>query len=166
MNAVDVLRLPDTRVAWSRVDPDKPPGIHLPKLQGDVGWDLEAMEDIFILPMQACDVPVNLKLQLPSGYYAEIRNRSSMAKRGLYVDQNIVDTGFRGSLYVMIRNMRMPVGVDGNGAYMTDNFIKIRAGERVAQLLFHRVNPVWMDEVSEVDISTERATNGFGSTGR
>lgn len=153
MNAVDPLRNPHTCVRVARVNPALPLGIHHPKLAGDVGWDLEAMEDAVIQPYTALDVPVNLQMHLPNGYYAEIRNRSSMAKRGLYVDANIVDTGFRGPLFVMIRNMQSPS-------------LRIKAGERVAQLLFHRTQPVWLMEVAEVNTATERAINGFGSTGR
>lgn len=153
MNTVDPLRDSRHLVRHARVDPGLPPGIHHPKLHGDVGWDLEAMTDTRIQPHQAKDVAVNLRLHLPDGYYAEIRNRSSMAKRGLYVDANIVDSGFRGALYVMVRNMDV-------------DEIQIQAGERVAQLLFHRVCPVWLEEVVDISTDTERSVRGFGSTGR
>ncbi len=163
MSAVDVLRDPRFRIHAARVDLVLPLGIHRPKLQGDVGWDLEAMKAVTIMPMEACDVPVNVQLHLPPGFYAEIRNRSSMAKRGLYVDQNIIDTGYRGPLFVMIRNMTPPP-IPRISRF--DGAIVIKAGERIAQVLFHRVNPVWLLEVNEITTDTERAMNGFGSTGK
>lgn len=154
MNAVSTFRDSRNCVRWSPVDTTLPPGIHEPKLHGDVGFDLEAMYTIFIPSGESRDVAVNLKLWLPEGYYAEIRNRSSMARRGLYVDANIVDTGYRGPMFVLIRNMR--------GA---DEVAKIMPRERIAQLLFHRVNPVWLNQVDDVPDDTERGNNGFGSTG-
>lgn len=159
MNAVSTLRDHRNRVRWSSVVTTLPPGIHEPKLHGDVGFDLEAMHMAIIPPGESQDVAVNLKLWLPDGYYAEIRNRSSMARRGLYVDANIVDTGYRGPMFVLIRNMRKPTHDD------PEPTAKISPRERIAQLLFHRVAPIWLDETEDVPDDTERGSNGFGSTG-
>jgi dUTP pyrophosphatase len=167
VSSIDRTRARRNCLRWARIDPDLPPGLHQPKKQGDIGWDLEAMEDVVIGPMQSADVPVNAQIQLPEGFYADVRNRSSMARRGLYVDQNLIDNGYRGRLFVFIRNMRLPITV---GAYQQvrgngNQDITIRAGERIAQLVFHHAKPVWEMEVEEIDMTTERGGTGFGSTG-
>jgi dUTPase len=163
--AVDHLRADRTRVRVSRLDPDKPLGIHEPKRMGDVGWDLEAMEAVTIESGGYRDIPVNARLELPAGFYADIRNRSSMSQRGMYVDHSLIDNGYRGPLFVFVRNMLTP---DSAQADPVDGVpsIHIQAGERIGQVVFHRIKPVWLKEVAEIDLSGERGEQGFGSTGR
>lgn len=169
---------------WSRINPDLPPGIHRPKKHGDVGYDLEAMEDVIIPPMGIADVPVNAEVELPPNMWAAIRNRSSMGRRHLYVDQNVIDNGYRGPLYVLIRNMQLPSGksmyLAEDGAFVhstyqsitfTDdtpwdrNTIRIAAGDRIGQLVFHQMSMVRLSECEEIRRDTDRAASGFGSTG-
>lgn len=190
----DALR----RVGAAPVDPALPLGVRAPQLEGDIGWDLVAALDVAIGPGDAADVPVNLRLELPPGYYVDIRNRSSMARRGLYVDQNLVDNGYRGPMYVFIRNMALPqlraipdaemaaiIGTASSRLVLPGqeappyegpnvlqappqadpNTVIIKAGERIAQMVFHVAAPVWIDPVDEVGADTERGGDGFGSTG-
>lgn len=161
----DRLHQQKTCVRWARVDPAKPGGLHLPQLRGDIGFDMECMEDTLIPPMATVDVPVNARLEMPDGYYAFIWNRSSMGKRNLYVDQNLIDTGYRGRLFVLIRNMRLPRPVYESGHVHDDGEIVLRAGERIAQLIFQKVAPLWTVEVEEISTDTDRSVDGFGSTG-
>lgn len=154
----------------ARVHPDLPLGIHEPKRHGDVGWDLEAMEDVWIPPMQAVDVPVNASVELPEGTWAEIRPRSSISRMNLQVDAGTIDNGYRGRLFVLVRNMRLPMPLGGyNGIEGFDEQsvgIQINQGERIAQLVLYRMAPAWIHEVPMVDVTTDRSTAGFGSTGR
>lgn len=171
MSSIDLSRRASSKIQVARVNSDLPLGLHAPKKDGDIGWDLEAMETVVIGPMQSMDVPVNARIALPENYYADIRNRSSMARRGLYVDQNLIDTGYRGRLFVFIRNMQLPrycVSAWGGDPYIDEHVgkIKIEAGERIAQLVFHKLAPVWTIEVDVIDTLTERGEDGFGSTGR
>lgn len=162
---------------WSRINPDLPSGIHAPKKAGDVGYDLVAMERVVIPPMQALDVPVNAEIQLPPNMWATIRNRSSMGRRHLYVDQNVIDNGYRGPIFVLLRNMQLPRFTYGDGNYAGgpghpeieqdpySNVITIEPGERIGQLVFHTMTMVALFQVPEIDKNTERASSGFGSTG-
>jgi len=141
-----------------RINPEGS-GLHTPKLPGDIGWDLEAAEDVVIRPGEYYDVPTNIRLELPETMWAQILARSSIVKRGLMVDAGIIDTGYRGPLFVVVRNMkRNPPGALAPS-------IHLEKGERVAQLVFHRVEQVWTEEVSEI-AESERGSAGFGSTGR
>lgn len=178
--SVDKLKSTSHRVRWMKIDPNCPAGLHEPKRQNDVGWDLEAAEDIHIFPGQAVDIPTNVRLHLPDNIWAEIRARSSIARRGLQVDAGTIDTGYRGPLFALVRNMKtlQPQDIvpewnkDGttlqfNGLreWTEDNTILIKAGERVAQVVYHRCCPTWADEVEEIADDSERGSAGFGSTG-
>lgn len=200
--SMDKTHAERTHVRVAPVDPRHPIGICPPQMEGDTGYDLIAATTVSIGPMVAADIPVNVRLQLPPGFCVDIRNRSSMAKRGLYVDQNLIDEGYRGPLFVMVRNMTLPqmralsdaevMGVMGlspasalvipgnvqptrpahtgpNVAQMPaeadPGTVVIQAGERIAQLVFHRSQSVWVDVVPDISSDTERGERGFGSTG-
>lgn len=181
---IDKLKTDLGRMRVARADPDLPLGIHEPKREGDVGWDLVAMEDVTIPPMTALDVPVNAAVELPHRTWAEIRPRSSISRRNLQVDAGTIDNGYRGRLFVLVRNVQLPSEQWG---YYTDdgliistlrhmrfvdekvvngNAIRIQAGERIAQLVLYRACPAWIQEVEVVDTNTQRGSDGFGSTGR
>lgn len=176
--SLDKLKCEKNRVYWCRIDADCEAGLHAPKREGDVGWDLEAAEDTYILPGQAVDVPTNVRLHLPQNVWAEIRARSSIARRGLQVDAGTIDTGYRGPLFALVRNMKtlQPADIadrmlgevidfDGLRNWTEDNTVLIKAGERVAQVVYHRSCPTWAEEIDVIDESSERGSDGFGSTG-
>lgn len=155
---------------FAPVDPDQPIGIHDPKLPGDVGWDLVAMETVTIPPFGTADVPVNARMALPSGVWAEIRARSSIARRNLQVEAGVIDQGYRGPLFVLIRNMTLPphlifpleAGKDSAGG---DGTVTIQKGERVGQVVFHMIRDMMGIEVEQISEKTARGSAGFGSTG-
>jgi len=187
MSSIDRLKTSRRRVRWAKLDPDNDAFLHEPKRHGDVGWDLEASETVTIEPGQAIDVPTNVRIELPEDVWAEIRARSSIARRGLQVDAGTIDPGYRGPLFALVRNMTQPkpnelfqywteagshrVGFRPFRFYMDwkeNRSVTIEKGERVAQVVFHRVTPVWLEEVptDALDFNTHRGEGGFGSTGR
>jgi dUTP pyrophosphatase len=186
MTSVDTLKSASTLVQWTRIDKDCPAYLHEPKRHGDVGWDLEASQDITIRPGEAIDVPTNVRLHLPEGVWAEIRARSSIARKGLQVDAGTIDPGYRGPLFALVRNMRtltpvemynlldlrldvhqqrLSLGHKGVTRWVGDNAVQIMAGERIAQVVFHRVCKAWALEVEDIASDSERGVDGFGSTG-
>jgi dUTP pyrophosphatase len=152
-----------------RLNPSLPLGIHAPQHEGDCGWDLEAMETVVIPPMQSVDVPVNARVQLPPGTWGQMLARSSIAKRNLQVEAGVIDNGYRGPLFVVLRNMTLP-DVDiaplfgRGGHHPTRHSVTIQAGERLAQLVISKLfSGRLVEDVVEID--TARGDSGFGSTG-
>ncbi len=122
------------------------------KLDGDAGADLTCVEEYTLAPGEMKDIPVGLAVEAPVGMWYEIRPRSSTLRvRGLHVEPGTIDEGYRGPLYVFVRNE--------NGHPVT-----IVPGDRLAQIVFHQRNrPVfeWAEELS----ASDRGEGGFGSTG-
>ena len=139
---------------WARINPNGP-GLHTPKQPGDVGWDLESSASVTIHPHEVVDIETNVCLELHHSAWAEIRARSSIARRGLQVDAGVVDVGYRGPIFVLLRNMNKKEP------------IHIQQGERVGQIVFHWVVNLQGVEIPyvELDRATERGIGGFGSTG-
>ncbi len=109
----------------------------------DAGYDLYTSEDTILQPDKTTDVKLGFRMELPNGYYARIIGRSStMRKRRLLVVEGIIDTGYRGELYVGVYN---PTGYP----------IRVNAGERLAQMLIHE-NFHWLEvKEGEVDTNTD-----------
>ncbi len=153
------------QIRWDRIDPAGP-GLHQPKKAGDIGFDLEVAEDVEIAPGEAMDVPTNVRLELPDTLWVEVRARSSIARRGLQVEAGTIDPGYRGPLFALVRNLAQPFK-NHHGGVMVDesHTVVLNRGERVAQVVFHRVCIPSAIEVDAINMDTQRGTTGFGSTG-
>ena len=132
-----------------RLDKDLP--IPEYKTVGAVGFDLYSRETRIIGKFVTIRVPPGLAIELPTGYEAQIRPRSSTSADGVIVHLGTVDSDFRGELEVIITN--------------NDTLLKIERGDRIAQMVIAPVVRVDFEEVEALE-ETDRGGNGFGSTGR
>lgn len=123
------------------------------KYLGDAGADLYTSEEVVVPPGEFRDVPTGIRLGLPTGHWARIVGRSStLRKRGLLCAEGVIDQGYTGPIYAGVWNL-------------TDEPITIAVGERVAQLILHRIVEATYDQALEVVSSDGRGHNGFGSSG-
>lgn len=119
---------------------------------GDTCFDLYAVEPLVIQRSDTVVVPLGIAIELPAGYGAQVRPRSSQSKRGVLVSLGTVDGPFRGELGATITNLsREPY--------------EIEAGMRVAQLAIEQVPDFQMVEVLELS-ETVRGDAGWGSSGK
>jgi dUTP pyrophosphatase len=130
----------------------------VPKYQtsGSAGFDLHSTETATIEPNSTALIGSGLAFELPEGYEMQIRPRSGLAlKHSITVlnSPGTIDSDYRGEIKVILINHR------------TAPF-KIEIGERIAQAVITKYETV--SDFSEVDelSDTERASKGFGSTGK
>lgn len=133
------------------------PEIELPTYayEGDAGLDLRANEDITLLPLERKLISTGIAIAVPEGYAGFVQPRSGSAlKLGLSMPNTpgLIDSHYRGELKVVAVNL------DPKSA------IRIKKGERIAQLVIQEVPVVTLVEVDELD-ETDRGTGGFGSSG-
>lgn len=120
----------------------------------DAGMDLHAVEDVTLAPGAPQLVATGLTLEIPPGYEGQVRPRSGLAlKHGITVPNapGTIDPGYRGELRVILLNL-------GAADYT------IHAGDRIAQLILARYEPVEWDEGGLTE--SGRGIGGFGSSGR
>jgi dUTP pyrophosphatase len=118
---------------------------------GDAGYDLAACEDANLYRSgEWVKVKLGIKIQPPKGIWFELTGRSSNHTSGIEVSRAIIDGGYRGELFVIARS------VDGGTT--------IRRGDRIAQLVPHRLISLDWQETSMLEQSA-RGERGFGSTG-
>jgi dUTP pyrophosphatase len=122
---------------------------------GAAGMDIVSAVDVTIEAGARELVPTGFAVAVPHGYELQLRPRSGLAlKHGISLPNApaTVDSDYRGEIRVILIN-------HGDAPF------EIRRGERIAQLLVQRVEPVVFHEVSELP-ATDRGDGGFGSTGR
>jgi dUTP pyrophosphatase len=122
----------------------------------DAGWDLYSSEDICIGPGERALVSTNISMSIPNGFVGLIWPRSGLSvKKGIDVLAGVIDATYRGEVKVCLLN---------TGKSWEDDVFIINAGDRIAQILFQEVPHFNLVEVQDLD-STDRAENGFGSSG-
>lgn len=122
---------------------------------GDAGLDLRSNADLVIEPFERRLIPTGLAIAIPEGYAGFVQPRSGLALRqGLSFPNTpgLIDSHYRGELKVVAINLD------------PHNPIRIKRGDRIAQLVIQEVPVVSLVEVKELD-ETDRGSGGFGSSG-
>lgn len=146
---------------FSRVRPD----VILPTRANpsDAGLDLfycpEDDLSISLRPGQTALFETGIRLEIPHGYYLEIKNRSGNAyKRHLLVGACVVDSGYSGEIFVNLHNV-------GTEIQIVDPGMKIAQGVLLASLHL-RLREVSPEELYSDNITiSNRGDGALGSTG-
>lgn len=136
-------------------------GLPLPEYHtaGSAGMDLRAAlpenASVTLEPGKAEMIPTGLRIAIPEGFEGQIRPRSGLALKhgvGLPNSPGTIDADYRGDLNIIMMNYsRAP--------------FTIRRGERIAQIVFQRVEQMNWVEVETLP-ETARGEGGFGHTGK
>jgi dUTP pyrophosphatase len=140
LETIDILKVSPEATLPTRAHPD------------DAGLDLYCLEDALIAPQHGKSVRTGIAIALPQGYFAQVADRSSMAKKGIKTAGGVIDTGYRGEIHIVLWNL-------------SSEEIRIARGERIAQLLILPVATPAVREVTALD-ATARGAKGFGSSGK
>jgi dUTP pyrophosphatase len=121
------------------------------------GVDLRAVlaSEIKLSPLERKVIGTGIKIALPKGFEAQVRPRSGLsAKHGITVlnSPGTIDADYRGEIGVILVNL-------------SSESYTINPGERIAQLVFTKVEQVKWDLKEELDV-TSRGEGGYGSTGK
>ena len=120
------------------------------------GYDLYASQSLVLFPNETGVVGCGFQMRMPEDMCAMVCSRSGLAaKKGIFVSNapGILDADYRGEIKVILHNLsRSPFGV--------------RPGDRIAQMVFHKVERTSLNLVDTfVSSDTDRGTGGLGSTG-
>jgi dUTP pyrophosphatase len=121
---------------------------------GDAGVDLYSTEDYILKPGERTLVSTGIAISIPPGHEAQVRPKSGLAlKHGISIvnTPGTVDCEYRGEIGVIAINLGQ------------EDF-KIEKGNKIAQMVFNKIEEADFEEVEELD-DTTRGDGGFGSTG-
>lgn len=119
----------------------------------DSGFDLKSVEEFSLEPGEIKLIPTGIKLALPKGYEAQIRPKSGLSSKGFMVYLGTVDNEYRGEVKVITQNN-------------SNEMIEIKDGQKIAQIVFNKLDSIELAEISEVTENTSRGDGGFGSSGK
>ncbi len=124
---------------------------------GAAGMDIRAslIEPLTLQPMERVLVPTGLFIQLPSNFEAQIRPRSGLAiKQGITClnTPGTIDSDYRGEIKIILINLSGEKQI-------------IQPGDRIVQMVIQKTEKALLIPVTILQ-ETERATGGFGSTGK
>ena len=119
---------------------------------GDAGLDLYANDYYSIAPYQQALVSTGIKMIIPYGCAGLIWDKSGLANQGITTMGGLIDTGYRGEIKVIIKNL-------------SEDIYNIIPGQKIAQILIQKVE---LPEVEEgiIEDQTARQAGGFGSSGQ
>jgi len=122
---------------------------------GDAGADLALTEDLELAPHQRALVGTGVAVAIPEGYAGFVHPRSGLAHRvglGMVNAPGTIDAGYRGEIKVNLVN------------HDPERTIRLRRGDRIAQLVVQPVVRVRFEPVAQLPASA-RGAGGHGSTG-
>ena len=125
--------------------------------KGSSGMDIRASLDIPVTlqPLERTLIPTGLFVEVPDGYEIQIRPRSGLAiKQGITClnSPGTIDSDYRGEIKIILINLSSEEQV-------------INEGDRIAQMIIQKTERAEFEQVEFLN-ETERATGGFGHTGK
>lgn len=120
---------------------------------GAAGYDLFSPEDRVIKAWSRECISLGLSMMIPEDHYGQISSRSGLSLRnGIEVGAGVIDVSYRGIVSVLLYNL-------------SDTDYLVKKGDRIAQLILHKISTPEVKQVSELD-ETLRGEGGFGSSGK
>jgi dUTP pyrophosphatase len=122
----------------------------------DLGYDVFSLEAVRLGARETVKVRTGIAVearhpQTGAALGFLVRDRSSMAARGLATTGGVIDAGYRGEVLIVMTNLG-------------GEEIELKAGEKIAQMVPVPVLTGPVEVVGSLEDSV-RAAKGFGSTG-
>lgn len=144
------------KVLFVKTHPDAslPEKNHKTGIMEDTGYDVKAVEDVLVPARGATLVNVGLQLgYLTPGFWIRIESRSGLQfKHSISAFNGIIDNSYRGDMGVRLINN-------------SDQDYFVKKGDRVAQFIVY-MNITTVTGFIDTPQTTERGSNGFGSSGK
>lgn len=118
----------------------------------DAGIDLISPVDAVIPARGYVKIDLGVRVEIPTCFYGKLESRSGMMARGVTTMGGVIDSGYRGTIGVVLRNHN-------------DYDAAIHRGDRVTQMVVMPYADVEIEQADGFEEETERGANGFGSTG-
>ena len=122
----------------------------------DAAYDLYAIDNILLQSNERLMVDTKLAFIIPDGYWLKLRERSGLANKGIHVLGGVIDSGYTGSVRVILYN-------SDKGP------IILPKGKAIAQFTVEKLTKSTVKELTFLTFDREmkmrkRGEKGFGSS--
>jgi len=123
----------------------------------DLGYDVFALEGVVLEPQKTVRVRTGISVEARhpetgAALGLLVRDRSSMASRGVATTAGVIDAGYRGEVQIVMTNLGMEP-------------VELKAGEKIAQMIPVPVLTGVVEQDEDLEESA-RLGKGFGSSGK
>jgi dUTP pyrophosphatase len=123
----------------------------------DLGYDIFLLHGVYLAPRSTTQLRTGIAVEARhpetgASLGLLVRDRSSIAARGLACTGGVIDAGYRGEILVVMTNL-------------SDAPVELRTGEKIAQMVPVPVLTGPVKAVGDLEDSL-RANRGFGSSGQ
>lgn len=173
----------DNEIYFAKTNPN---AIIPTKKLEDAGYDFYACfdDDYFVIQSgETKPIPTGIATAFSPKYYAQVEERSSMAKLGIKKSGGVIDSGYRGEWLIMTYNTNkkpfvisktdldaIPKTFEIDGVtYNKNEVILYPYKKAIAQAVMQEVPALQTKEVSYEELlqeKSERGTGGFGSSNK
>lgn len=121
--------------------------------EGSSGLDVYSPIDVVIEPHKDALIPLDIAFDIPYGWDLSVYNKSGIStKKKLVKGAELIDSDYTGNCHAHLFNL-------------SDETIVFKKGDKLTQLVMREVWMGELEEVKDLNKTTDRGEGGFGSTG-
>lgn len=178
-----MIEVTDSDIYFAKI---KPEAVIPSKKDEDAGYDMYACfeEDFFVVNAgESRPVPTGIAVAFSKKYYAQIEERSSMAKMGIKKNGGVFDSGYRGEYLIVTYNTtKKPFIISKkNIDELADTFVVDGKEYKKSEVLLYPITKAICQVVLQIvpqlsakeityeelkGIKSDRGEFGFGSSGK
>lgn len=118
----------------------------------DGGYDTYIPKEFVIRPFETIVIGLGFGVEIPKNYVGMLVPRSSIAKRGLIAQTQLIDCGYTGEIHLILTNCS------------TETYCFNRDDRIVSLVVYNYLNE-YLEIVEELP-KTDRGSKGLGSSGK
>lgn len=162
-------KVSNDEILWAKVNEN---AIIPTKSEENAGYDIYACFDedyVIIEPLQTKLIPTGIACALNSDYYLQLQERGSTGSKGIKYGAGVIDSGYRGEIFVPITNCNnKPLVItknDKNITALTEDYIIYPYIKGICQGVIHNVPRLQSKEISYEELCEYDSIRGDGSLG-
>lgn len=154
----------------------RPTAIIPTREEENAGYDIYADfvdQELIIRPHQTVGVPTGIASAMTANWYLQVEERGSTGINGIKKSAGVVDSSYRGEIFIAITNSTdktLRITKDATKVDIGDDTILYPYTKAIAQLVLHRVhNEVSTEEISYEELTaipSKRGAGALGSSGK
>ena len=120
---------------------------------GSACFDNYSSIEVTLRPRQTEQIPLDIGFQFSKKLCCRIYPGSRLSLLPTFFGGGVIDSDYRGNISVILTN------------FSASN-VDVKIGDRIAQIMFVKLEPVTFEEVENFTDKTVRSTRDFDSTGK